>query len=144
MEGLTWWLGVYGVSPNIVVYGRLVSNTNKSAVTFKEKDSKGSSTVVLWQKLINQLSSYFTQRTPFFSFQFISVSESFQKKVFVCVKLLFTLAGCPELIPDIFLRHVCPSPQRLETQTESHLLWFIRKPGGTERAVRLHLRLTGI
>lgn len=143
VEGLTWWLGVYGVSPNIVVCGRQVSNTNKGNVTLKEKDSKGISTVVLWQKIINQLGSCFTQRTPFFTFQFISVPESFQKKVFVCVKVLFTLAGRPELIPDIFLRHVCPSPQRLETQTVSHLLWFIRKPGSTERAVRLHLRLIG-
>lgn len=47
VEGLTWWLGVYGVSPNIVVCGRQVSNANKGNVTLKEKDSKGISTVVL-------------------------------------------------------------------------------------------------
>lgn len=40
VKGLTWWLGVYGVSPNIVVYGRLVSNANTGDVTLKEKVNK--------------------------------------------------------------------------------------------------------
>lgn len=47
VEGLTWWLGVYGVSPNIVVCGRLASKTDKGdVVTLKQEDSEGSLTVV--------------------------------------------------------------------------------------------------
>jgi len=44
-------LGVYGVSPNIVVYGRLVSKTNIGDVTLKQKDSKGRLTVVFLTKV---------------------------------------------------------------------------------------------
>lgn len=69
MEGLTWWLGVYGVSPNIVVCGRLASKTDKGdVVTLKQEDSEGSLKVVFQKKKINQLESNFT---PFFSVQYI-------------------------------------------------------------------------
>ncbi len=61
-----WWLGVYGVSPNIVVRGRLASKTDKGdVVTLKQEDSEGSLTVVLQKTIRIKFHTFFSQSNTF-------------------------------------------------------------------------------
>ncbi len=121
-----WWLGVYGVSPNIVVCGRLASKTDKGdVVTLKQEDSEGSLTVVLQKTIRIKFHTFFLSPIHFCAWEFPKES--------VCLCKSFIYISRSFWLQNWFQTSSCVmsvSHHNVWKHKLSHLLWVIRKLGG--------------